>query len=76
VKEQLEFLIDQFIQHEISFAQAEREFKRRFIEKVLEKNRGNQSKAAGVLGIHRNTLSRNIEDLELGGPKPRKHASR
>ena len=32
---------------------------------VLEQNKGNQCKAAKQLGMHRNTLSRTITELEL-----------
>ena len=44
----------------IRFADASREFERRFISRVLADNDGNLSKAADVLGIHRNTLSRKM----------------
>jgi DNA-binding NtrC family response regulator len=36
------------------------EFEKRFIQKTLDKSKGNQSCAARALGIHRNTLSRKI----------------
>jgi len=43
---------------------------------MLEKNNGNHSKAAVALGIHRNTLSRKVEDLGLDHrPKRRAYAS-
>ena len=32
---------------------------------VLDRNHGNQSKAARELGMHRNTLSRTISELDL-----------
>jgi DNA-binding NtrC family response regulator len=53
------------------------EFEKRFIQRMLEKNNGNQSKTAQALGIHRNTLSRKSEELGLDHqPKRRKRSSR
>ncbi len=49
----------------ILYAEAVREFKKRFILTVLAENKGNQCKAARQLGMHRNTLSRTITELNL-----------
>jgi DNA-binding NtrC family response regulator len=49
----------------ILYSEAVREFRKRFILTVLEQNNGNQCKAARQLGMHRNTLSRTIAELEL-----------
>lgn len=77
MKEQLETLITQMVDHGIAYEDAVEEFEKRFIKRILDKNRGNQSKAAQALGIHRNTLSRKIEDLGLDHrPKRRRHAAR
>jgi DNA-binding protein Fis len=77
MKEQLETLINQMVDHGISYEDALSEFEKRFIKKVLEKSNGNQSKAAQMLGIHRNTLSRKIEELDLDHrPKHPKRSSR
>lgn len=65
MKNQLEALINQLIENDILFEDAVREFEKRFIRTILEKHNGNLSKAAEVLHIHRNTLSRKIEVLEL-----------
>jgi len=77
MKEQLDSLINQMVEHGISFEDAVDEFEKRFIRKVLEKSNNNQSKAAQSLGIHRNTLSRKIDELGLDHrPKRRKRSSR
>ncbi|HEV2234309.1 MAG TPA: helix-turn-helix domain-containing protein [Terriglobia bacterium] len=77
MKEQLDSLINQMVEHGISFEDAVSEFEKRFIRKVLEKSNNNQSKAANALGIHRNTLSRKIDELGLDHrPKRRKRSSR
>jgi DNA-binding NtrC family response regulator len=77
VKDQLESLVNQMIEDGIHYEDAVGEFEKRFIKKILEKNKGNQSKSAETLGIHRNTLSRKIEELALDHrPKRRKRSSR
>ena len=65
MKDQLEALVTQMIEHGIVYDDAVVEFEKKFIRKVLEKTNGNRSKAAKALGIHRNTLSRKIVELDL-----------
>ena len=65
MKEQLESLVNQMIERGILFTDAVSEFEKRFIKRMLEKQNGNHSKTATALGIHRNTLSRKVEDLGL-----------
>jgi Fis family transcriptional regulator, factor for inversion stimulation protein len=65
VKDQLEALVGQMYKSGILYSEAVREFKKRFIITVLQENNGNQCKAARQLGMHRNTLSRTIAELEL-----------
>jgi transcriptional regulator with PAS, ATPase and Fis domain len=67
------------IEHGILFTDAVSEFEKRFIKRMLEKNNGNHSKAAAALGIHRNTLSRKVDDLGLDHrhrPKRRSQSTR
>jgi DNA-binding NtrC family response regulator len=49
----------------ISYTDAVRDFKKRYILEVLARHRGNQCKAAEELGMHRNTLSRTLTELGL-----------
>lgn len=65
MKDQLEALILQMYNSNILYSEAVREFKKRFIMTVLEENRGNQCKAARQLGMHRNTLSRTMQELKI-----------
>jgi Fis family transcriptional regulator, factor for inversion stimulation protein len=53
------------VERGILFDEAVEEFEKRFIKRVLERVAGNQSRAAGILGIHRNTLSRKITEYKL-----------
>ena len=75
MKDQLEALINQMVEQGIAFEDAVSEFEKRFIKRVLEKANGNQSKAAGELRIHRNTLSRKIDEFKLDHrARPRRRA--
>lgn len=65
MKDQLEALIMQMYKSGILYSEAVREFKKRFLQTVLQENNGNQCKAARELGMHRNTLSRTITELKL-----------
>jgi DNA-binding NtrC family response regulator len=60
----------------ITYAEGLREFKKRFILEVLARHRGNQCKAARELGMHRNTLSRTIAELELNPAQIRRGLKR
>jgi len=60
VKDQLEALIGQMVDRGILFDEAITEFEKKFIRRALDRSNGNQSRAARLLGIHRNTLSRKI----------------
>jgi Fis family transcriptional regulator, factor for inversion stimulation protein len=76
VKDQLEALISQMVEQGIAYEDAIIEFEKRFIKRVLDKANGNQSKAARELGIHRNTLSRKIEDFKLDHRPRRRQRTR
>ncbi|MBZ5565572.1 MAG: helix-turn-helix domain-containing protein [Acidobacteriia bacterium] len=77
MKDQLEALVLRMIDQGILFSDAVAEFEKRFIERVLNRHNGNQSRAARTLGIHRNTLSRKVEELGLNHqPKRRKRSGR
>ncbi len=65
MKDQLEGLVGQMVERGILFGEAVGEFEKRFIKRVLDRSNGNQSRAAKVLGIHRNTLSRKIGAYKL-----------
>ena len=65
MKRELDNLVVQMYASGITYEEAVREFRRRYIQEVLGHNRGNQCKAARELGVHRNTLSRIMADLEL-----------
>lgn len=65
MKDQLDGLVTQMVERGILFDEAVGEFEKRFIKRVLDRNNGNQSRTAQILGIHRNTLSRKIGEYKL-----------
>jgi transcriptional regulator with PAS, ATPase and Fis domain len=65
VKQQLESLVSEMVEKGILFTDARREFEKRFIARVLLRHKGNLSRAAKDLRIHRNTLGKKIEEYNL-----------
>jgi len=65
VKHELDSLVVQMYASSITYDEAVREFRRRYIQEVLANHKGNQCKAARELGVHRNTLSRMMTELNL-----------
>ena len=65
MKQQLEALVSEMIEKGILFSDARREFEKRFIARVLQHHKGNLSRAAKDLQIHRNTLGKKIEEYKL-----------
>jgi transcriptional regulator with PAS, ATPase and Fis domain len=65
VKQQLEALVTEMVEKGILFSDAKREFEKRFIARVLQRHKGNLSRAAQDLKIHRNTLGKKIEEYKI-----------
>ena len=65
MKRELDSLVIQMHSAGISYTDAVRQFKRRYILEVLANHKGNQCKAADELGMHRNTLSRTLAELDM-----------
>ena len=65
MRDQLESLVGLMVERGILLEEAVTEFEKKFIRRVLEKLNGNQSRAAKILGMHRNTLSRKIGAYKL-----------
>lgn len=57
--------VDALDEEECDLRKAVQQFEREYIRRVLEKTRWNQTAAARILGIHRNTLLGKIEQLDL-----------
>ena len=71
MKRELDALVTQMHSAGVSYEEALRQFKRRYILEVLHQHKGNQCKAAEELGMHRNTLSRTLAELNMDTAKIR-----
>ena len=65
LKEQLDRLVTEMVSRGIRYDEAHREFEKKFIVHILSQSEGNLGKAADLLGMHRNTLSRKIAAYRL-----------
>jgi Fis family transcriptional regulator, factor for inversion stimulation protein len=65
MREQLERLVDEMVTKGVKYEDAHREFEKKFIAHVLSVSDGNLGKAADLLGMHRNTLSRKMTEYHL-----------
>ncbi len=66
MKNEMDQLIDRMISGGILFEEALQEFEKQFILKMLGRHNNNLSKASLALGIHRNTLSKRVEQYQNG----------
>ena len=76
MKRELDAIVTQMHSSGITYPDAVRQFKRRFLVEVLSRHKGNQCKAAEELGMHRNTLSRTLAELDLDSAQIRLGARR
>ena len=67
MKSRLEALVIEMVDRGVAFEDAVKEFEKQFIMCVLGRTHGNLSKAAAVLHIHRNTLSKRVEGYYENG---------
>jgi transcriptional regulator with PAS, ATPase and Fis domain len=65
MRQDLENLVTQMVERGIRFTDAKREFEKRFIARVLLRHRGNVSRAAKDLRMHRNTLGKKVQEYDL-----------
>jgi transcriptional regulator with PAS, ATPase and Fis domain len=54
--QKMELIIKEMVEKELELRDAMREFEKIYIESALKKYKGNRSKMAKALGLHRNTL--------------------
>jgi len=65
VREQLERIVAEMVDKGVHFEDAQREFERRFISRVVANCDGNVGRTADALGMHRNTLTRKVAALKI-----------
>ena len=65
MRDQLNRLVDDMLKRGILYDDARQAIERRFISQALTRSQGNLGRAANLLGIHRNTLSRKMSAYRL-----------
>jgi DNA-binding NtrC family response regulator len=65
VREQLERLIQEMLDKGILYDEARREFEKMFITRALQRSKGSVGDAAGLLGLHRNTVARKMTEYRI-----------
>ena len=65
MRDELNGLVDEMVAKGIRFEDAKQELERRFISRALARADGKVGRAAKMLGIHRNTLSRKLSEYHL-----------
>lgn len=73
LKDDLTLLVDDLVGRGMTLEQAREQFERQFIVSCLQSHRGNLSRSADALGVHRNTLRNKVERL---GIEPKKMSRR
>jgi DNA-binding NtrC family response regulator len=65
ISDRLEKLVEEMVEKGVHFDDAVHEFEKRFIARVLGRCDGSVTRAADTLGIHRNTLTRKIDQYKI-----------
>jgi DNA-binding NtrC family response regulator len=65
VRDQLEKLVQEMLEKGIRYDDARREFEKMFISRALQRSKGNVGDAAGLLGLHRNTVARKMSEYRI-----------
>lgn len=65
LKEVLEEVVDELVRKGILWPEASAQFEKLFILRVLAESKGNMSRAAEIMGVHRNTLSKKLREHQI-----------
>ncbi|MEO6213498.1 MAG: helix-turn-helix domain-containing protein [Vicinamibacterales bacterium] len=68
MRDQLEKLVHEMLDKGILYDEARREFEKMFIARALQRCKGSVGEAAGMLGIHRNTVARKMTEYRIRRP--------
>lgn len=58
-------LVKELVDHDIDLQFAKKELEALYISEILSANQGNIGASARALGMHRNTLSKRIKELDI-----------
>ena len=65
MRDQMDKLVTEMLDKGVLYEDARREFEKMFIARALQRTKGNLGDAAGLLGLHRNTIARKISEYRL-----------
>ena len=65
MRDQLDRLIEEMLDKGILYEDARREFEKMFIARALQRSKGSVGDAAGLLGLHRNTVARKMTEYRI-----------
>ena len=65
MRDLLERLVTEMLDKGILYDDARQEFEKLFIGRALQRTKGNVGEAAGMLGLHRNTIARKIAEYRI-----------
>jgi DNA-binding NtrC family response regulator len=65
ISDHLERLVEEMVDRGVQFDDAVKEFEKRFIARVLGQCDGSLTKTAGALRMHRNTLTRKMDEYKI-----------
>lgn len=65
IHQKLELLIQEMVEKGLPLKDSLREFQKIYIEMALKKYKGNKTKIAKALGVHRNTLHNITKSLKI-----------
>ena len=58
-------LVTEMLDKGVLYDDARREFEKMFIARALQRTKGNLGDAAGLLGLHRNTIARKMSEYRI-----------
>ena len=65
MRDQLDRVIQEMLDKGILYDDARREFEKMFITRALQRSKGSVGDAAGLLGLHRNTVARKMTEYRI-----------
>jgi DNA-binding NtrC family response regulator len=65
IHQKMDLLIEDLVEKEVRFKDAQKEFQKLYIEAAARKFKGNKSEMAAALGLHRNTLHNRAKSLKI-----------
>jgi DNA-binding NtrC family response regulator len=65
IHQKMELLVKDLVDREVRFKDALKEFQKIYLESAAKKYKGNMTKMATALGIHRNTLHNRAKTLKI-----------